>query len=61
MTHEDISVTPRGGPVRLFGLPWVFSPSQKGSRKKEISDHRTSFVEKIDRRNLEKSAFSKKI
>ncbi len=31
-------VTPRGGPVRLFGLPWGISPSQGGSRQKEISD-----------------------
>ena len=31
-------VTPRGGPVRLFGLPWGLSPSQGGSRQKEISD-----------------------
>ena len=38
MTHEEIFVTPRGGPVRLFGLPWGFSPSREGSRQKEISD-----------------------
>ena len=38
MTNEAIFVTQRGGPVRLFGLPWGFSPSREGSRQKEISD-----------------------
>ena len=38
MTHEEIFLTPRGGPVRPFGLSWGFSPSLGGSRQKEISD-----------------------
>ena len=35
---ENKFVTPRGGLVRLFGLPWGFTPNQLGSRQKEISD-----------------------
>ena len=35
---EKIFVTPRGGLVRLFGLPWGFTPNRYGSSQKEISD-----------------------
>ena len=64
MTHEDIFVTPRGGPVRLFGLPWGFTPNRCLSPQKEISDqahplhwkNRTSKSRKIDffEKNFEK-------
>ena len=61
MTHEDTFVTPRGGPARLFGLPWGFTPNRCLSpQKKQFRTWRTPFIEKIERRNLEKSTFSKK-
>ena len=38
MGDEKIFVTPRGGLVRLFGLPRGFTLNRCGSRQKEISD-----------------------
>ena len=56
MAGQKIFATPRGGPVRLFGLPRGFTPNQWGSRQKKISDqahplhwkNRTSKSQKID-------------
>ena len=57
LRDENGHVTPRGGPARLFGLPWGFTPNRQGSRQKEISDHPHPFIKKIDHRNLKKSTF----
>ena len=44
---EKIFVTPRGGLVRLFGLPWGFTPNPWGSRQKEIFDRAHPLVNEI--------------
>ena len=38
MEDENKFVTPRGGLVRLFGLPWGFTPNQCASHQKIIFD-----------------------
>ncbi len=49
---EKIFVTPRGGLVRLFGLPWGFTPNQWGSRQKEISDQAHPFPCQIEKSKM---------
>ena len=61
LRDENTFISPRGGLVRLFGLPWGFTPNLCPSHQKKIRTRRTPFIEKIERRNLEKSTFSKKI
>ena len=61
LRDENKFVTPQGGLVRLFGLPWGFTPNLCLSPQKKFRTRRTPFIEKIERRNLEKSTFSKKI
>ena len=56
MTCQNKFTTPRGGLVRLFGLPWSFTPNRCLSAHKKISDqahplhwkNRTSKSRKID-------------
>ena len=56
LASQKIFATPRGGPVRLFGLPWGFTPNRCLSPQKKISDqahplhrkNRTSKSRKID-------------
>ena len=38
MGDEKIFVTPRGGLVRLFGLPWGFTSNQCASHQNKIFD-----------------------
>ena len=38
LVDEKIFVTSRGGLVRLFGLPWGFTPNQWASHQKNILD-----------------------
>ena len=58
MTYKKIFATPRGDPVRLFGLPWSFTPNRCLSTQKEISVSAHLLPSK--KLNLEKLTFSEK-
>ena len=36
MTYQNRFISPQGGPVRLFGLPWGFTPNRCLSPQKNI-------------------------